>query len=155
MRLQDNYYTVVQAAEELNVTRQTVYRWIKNGALKAEKIGRETLIEKAEVFHYKDSKVGDWLYEGFNISLKKNNYSPIREYLGYAEGDKINRIGDPKTLVYMVTRENGKKEIVMIKSIHVSLDRKTGHLMSEVDPKDIIRKPYKEQLKRRTETTDG
>jgi excisionase family DNA binding protein len=154
MGLKDHYYTVAQAAEELNVTRQTIYRWIKNGILKAETIGRETLIEKAEIFRYRDKKVGNWLYQGFNISLERNNYRPIREYLGYTEKDKIKRAGDSTALTYLVLKENGPAEMVTIKSIHVSLNKKTGDFMSDVDPKDIVRKPIKSESNKETKMTD-
>jgi excisionase family DNA binding protein len=148
MSIKDNYFTLSEAANELNVTRQTVFRWIKNGKITSEKVGRETLIEKAEIFRYKDTKVGEWLYQAFNFYLKKDNYGLIREHLGYSQKDKIERIGDPANLVYRVTVENGKNEMVIIKSIHVTFNSKSGHLVSTVDPKDIERLPAKEAKKK-------
>jgi excisionase family DNA binding protein len=148
MSIKDNYFTLSEAANELNVTRQTVFRWIKSGKITAEKVGRETLIEKTEVFRYKDNKVGEWLYQAFNFHLKKGNYELIREHFGYSPKDKIERIGDPANLVYRVTIENGKNEMVIIKSIHVEFDSKSGQLKSSVDPKDIERLPTKEAAKK-------
>lgn len=46
MALSDEYFTISQAAEQVGVTRQTIARWIKEGRLTAERIGRECLIPK-------------------------------------------------------------------------------------------------------------
>ncbi len=158
MPLTDNYYTVAEAADELNVTRQTIYRWIDNKTIKAEKIGRETLIEKSEVFRYKDEKVGNWLYEAFNIYQEKNNYKAIRKHFGYGKTDKIQRIGDKSSLIYKVSRENHQVDIVMIGRIHVSFDRKTGHLISETSPDEITRmteREFNKQVEVEKEETEG
>lgn len=148
MAVKDNYYTVAEAAGELDVTRQTIYRWIKNGILEAEKIGRETLIEKAEIFRYRDKKVGDWLYGIFNNNLERNNYMQIREHLGYDKTDKIQRMGDATSLNYIVFRENKETEIVSIKNISMRFNKKTGHVESLVDPSDITRELAKDVGKR-------
>ena len=52
--LKDKYWTVTQAAKEFGVTRQTVSRWIKDGKLSADKVGRTVLInkEKARKWHH-------------------------------------------------------------------------------------------------------
>lgn len=52
MALKDSYYTVSQAAKELGVTRQSVSRWLNEGILSAEKVGREKLIPRMEVFSF-------------------------------------------------------------------------------------------------------
>lgn len=33
-------YTVQEAADYLNVSRKTIYKWIKDGSLKAQKLGK-------------------------------------------------------------------------------------------------------------------
>ena len=40
MALKDKYLTISEAAKELGVTRQSISRWIKEGRVTAEKIGR-------------------------------------------------------------------------------------------------------------------
>lgn len=45
----NQFLTLSDTARHLNVTRQTVARWIKMGRLPAYRIGREVLIEKSEV----------------------------------------------------------------------------------------------------------
>jgi excisionase family DNA binding protein len=42
--LKDRYMTISQAAKELGITRQTVSRWIREGKIEAEQVGREKLI---------------------------------------------------------------------------------------------------------------
>jgi excisionase family DNA binding protein len=57
MALKDKYYTISEAARELNVTRQTISRWVASGKVYGERIGRETLIEKKKLFEYKKDKL--------------------------------------------------------------------------------------------------
>ncbi|MFC1897551.1 helix-turn-helix domain-containing protein [Chloroflexota bacterium] len=52
MALKDEYLTISQGAKELGVTRQTISRWIKEGKIPAEKIGRETIIEREALRKY-------------------------------------------------------------------------------------------------------
>jgi excisionase family DNA binding protein len=49
MSLQDTYITAGQAAALLNVSRLTVWRWVKSEKLSGERVGRITLIPRAEV----------------------------------------------------------------------------------------------------------
>lgn len=51
-RVLDNFFTLGEAARQMGVTRVTVWRKIKAGEIKVEKIGREVLIEKAFVRRY-------------------------------------------------------------------------------------------------------
>ena len=57
MALKDKYFTISEATKELNVTRQTISRWIKEGKLHGEKIGRETLIDKEECRKYRSQRL--------------------------------------------------------------------------------------------------
>ena len=49
MALKDMYYTISEAARELGVSRQTIYRWIADGKVPTEKIGGVMLVEKAAI----------------------------------------------------------------------------------------------------------
>ena len=49
MELADYFFTVSQAALNLGVSRITIWRWVKEGRLNAQIIGREALIPKWEV----------------------------------------------------------------------------------------------------------
>ena len=44
-----DYYMLGDAAQKLGVNKVTIWRWIKAGKLQSHRIGREVLIEKAEV----------------------------------------------------------------------------------------------------------
>lgn len=44
-----NYLSVPQAARKLNVSRHTVYRWIRNGDLDATIIGSTLFVREADV----------------------------------------------------------------------------------------------------------
>ena len=59
--LKDKYFAISETARELNVTRQTISRWIKQGRLSAERIGRETLITKREVQRLQHERVHESL----------------------------------------------------------------------------------------------
>jgi excisionase family DNA binding protein len=47
--LADVYATKAEAARLLGVNRLTIYRWVKSGKLKAERIGREVLIRRSDL----------------------------------------------------------------------------------------------------------
>ncbi len=146
MVLEDNYCTAKEAAEELGVTRQTIHRWINQGILKAEKIGNTKLIEKAEIAKYKQARIKEMYYESFNWHQARNNFNGIREFLGYSNEDKIEIFGDPNNLEYLVTKKNGRKEIISINSISVSFNSKTGHFQTHLDPKNVIINDYDEYI---------
>jgi excisionase family DNA binding protein len=44
----DEYISMNEAAEFLNVTRLTLYRWAKSGKLKIYKKGRNSIIKKTD-----------------------------------------------------------------------------------------------------------
>lgn len=46
MALKDKYMTVAEAAKVYRVTRQTISRWISEGNVEVEQVGREKLINK-------------------------------------------------------------------------------------------------------------
>ena len=50
VRLSDVYVSVGQAASLLLVNRLTIQRWVKQGKLRGERIGRTTLIPKEDVW---------------------------------------------------------------------------------------------------------
>lgn len=45
----DRYYTPAEVAEILKVKRQTVYTWIREGRLQADKIGRTRRISEEDL----------------------------------------------------------------------------------------------------------
>jgi excisionase family DNA binding protein len=81
-KLTDEYVTISQAAKAVNVTRQTISRWIRQGKIPAEKIGRETLLEKERLFLLYDEKMRDyfsesidrWMRRAATVYLREKNY---------------------------------------------------------------------------------
>ena len=47
MAIKDLYFTISEAAKELDVSRQTVYRWIADSKMTTEKIGGVILVDKS------------------------------------------------------------------------------------------------------------
>ena len=52
------FYTLMEAAEAAGVNRATIWRWEQAGRLVVYRIGREGLIEKAEVQRLKRERLG-------------------------------------------------------------------------------------------------
>ena len=69
-------------------------------------------------------------------SLRKGiYYSPLCEH-----------IGDNVELDYLVTKENGRKEIVSINNFGVSFNRKTGNYQTHIERNDVTVNDYEEYL---------
>ena len=48
-QIKTEFYTYAEAAQRLGVCKATLWHWIKAGKFEAYHLGREVLIEKAEV----------------------------------------------------------------------------------------------------------
>lgn len=93
MTLKDSYSTLSEAAKELGVTRQTVARWVSEDDIAAEKVGRETLIQKSEIERFKS----DRLMTAETGKLVNLMVDYIRDKYKYPEFDKIDFFRfDPK-----------------------------------------------------------
>lgn len=125
MALKDEYFTVTQAAGKLGVTRQTVYRWIAEGKLPTERIGREVLIKRDEVKRY--GQFADPTVKKFYEII----VDEVRKRHGYAEDDVLTpveirgvsskeRFGE---VVLGVKRKGGKSEMVYVDIGKVALKR--------------------------------
>ncbi|MFO7996693.1 MAG: helix-turn-helix domain-containing protein [Dehalococcoidia bacterium] len=113
MALKDKYITVTEAAEIAGVTRQTVSRWIADGHLLAERIGRQVLIGKKEF--------GDYL-------RRQNLYrmaaeiidgvgDRIRQEYNYTEEDKVKFLDldfEKNIFHFSVVRKDGTHEEVSV-----------------------------------------
>ncbi|MEG6568559.1 helix-turn-helix domain-containing protein [Thermoanaerobacterium thermosaccharolyticum] len=52
----DNYYTPQQVAEKLQINIRTVYKWIREGKLKAIKVGDLWRISETELKRFVENK---------------------------------------------------------------------------------------------------
>jgi excisionase family DNA binding protein len=78
MAIKDNYYTISEAALVLGITRQAISRWIKEGKLDAESLGRVKLIEKEKIRKIKYESLKDEI----KSSIKYNIFSSIDKRIG-------------------------------------------------------------------------
>lgn len=138
MPLKDIYYTISEAAKELNVSRQTIYRWITDNKIEVEKIGGVTLIEKPKVTEYAGKRFQEFALE----SMDNMFISRIKEEYGYSQGDEVVRTEtEDDYLVFLVTRENGTREKIKIGSVEVtiSVGRKQEEPETSIDFKEVIK----------------
>lgn len=58
MREEKQFLTAQEAAERLGVHRQVIYHWIHQGRLKAEKFGRDWMVDAESVENFERLKPG-------------------------------------------------------------------------------------------------
>ena len=108
MAIKDEYFTISEAAMELSVTRQTISRWITQGKLPAERIGREKLIGKKDLERYEEER----LKEKIVPIILKGLVDNIRKDFQYDKEDvveliEVNRVG---AIAFSVTKKDGSQE---------------------------------------------
>jgi excisionase family DNA binding protein len=112
MALKDKYFTISEAAEYMDVTRQTIARWVAEGRLHAEKLGREVLIERDELYEYERHRLAEAIHRWATRAAM--HYAQIK--YGYSKDDKIELIETlkPATFVFSVIRQGGSIERVNV-----------------------------------------
>lgn len=70
------FYSVAELAKILNVSRQSVFKKIKNGQIKAEKIGRNYIIAKDQL----QGVMYDELTEKLKQEIEKGVVKVVKEY---------------------------------------------------------------------------
>jgi excisionase family DNA binding protein len=113
MALKDKYFTVSEAAKIAGVTRQTISRWIAEGHLIPEKVGRHVLIEKKDFGHYLRRqniyRMAAQIIDGVT--------DRIRQEYKYTEEDKIGflKLDFKKDIFHFsVVRKDGTHEVVSV-----------------------------------------
>jgi len=143
MVIKDLYFTITEAAKELNVSRQTIYRWITDGKISTEKVGGIVFIEKNTIRDYARKKS----YEAFSQMMDMQLEDTVRRKLGCNSEDKIKEIKADKNYVstYIITHNNGTSEKVNIKDIEVimGLNKEEGLRVRDFVLKGVKRTPYK------------
>lgn len=113
MALKDKYFTITEAARMAAVTRQTISRWVAEGHLPAEKVGRQVLIDKNDFGQY---------------LMKQNVYrmaaqiidgvvARIRQEYNYTEEDRVEflKLDFKKDIFHFsVVRKDGTHEVVSV-----------------------------------------
>lgn len=114
--LRDSYFTVYQASQELNVTRQTISRWIAQGRLTAEQVGRERLIPKKDVYRRQRERTSD--------SLVQFLVDHLRQSEGYVETEPATTTEGE--IVFVGVKENGTRERIVVPLAALTLVREEG-----------------------------
>ena len=112
MEFKDKYLTISQAAKELNVTRQTIHRWLVRGGIQTERVGRETLISKKELRRY----LADQSIIQTQTQIVNDIINRVRGKYNYNAEDTVEFLDFPqkKTLLFYVTRKSGGEEMVYV-----------------------------------------
>lgn len=107
MALKDNYFTVSQASEYLGVTRQTISRWIEEGSIAAEKVGREKLISKEELVWWKRNRAYVDLF-GWTL------WRLVAQFVGYLPMDILAEGFLGKEPLRVTVTDGVKKDLVEV-----------------------------------------
>jgi excisionase family DNA binding protein len=118
MALKDKYFTISEAATMAGVTRQTISRWVATGQIRAEKVGRNTLIPRRALLRYTREKPMGELRE--IVSKEIVNHADL--LLGVGENDRVEVVGHPSELRFLVTKENGSSEEIEIEDFTLTMD---------------------------------
>jgi excisionase family DNA binding protein len=118
MALKDDYFTLSEFAARVGVTRQTASRWLKDGKVVGERVGREVLIPKDELQKCED-KFGAMIGE----TIIKIIIKAIREELHYFKKDRIEPISydkDEDVIQFSVVRKDGTRDKVQTRIMEIS-----------------------------------
>lgn len=74
--MKKEYYSTTEVAAIFNVSRKTIFMWIKNGKIKGEKIGRNFVIPYESIIE----KLGKKLGEDKKIEIEKTIERATGEY---------------------------------------------------------------------------
>lgn len=155
MGLKDDYLTISEVARRLEVSRQTIWRWVNDGKFTAEKVGRQVFIPKEDVKEYESRTHRQiWI-----CKLIEGVKDYISEQYGYSPDDII--VGDDvdkDTWTFSVDRKDGTHEKVYVRvGDPERLSRKKGNpfLLSglKVPIKGISRKQHIKSAKKKSPTT--
>lgn len=115
MSIKEQYFTISQAANYMDVTRQTISRWIAQGRFPAEKVGREVIIKQIDFYRYENQLIGEKLINNVVFYCRYL----VKESYDFKDEDIIefNGIVDIDNSIYqfIVTRTNGVKDKINVK----------------------------------------
>ena len=102
MAIKDDYFTLSEAARELGVTRQTISRWISQGKLTGERVGRETLIKKEGLFEYERNRFTDTAAHQI-VALMHRQYTDYCQEKGHIKAtERIIEVNPGKGYVELI-----------------------------------------------------
>lgn len=125
MVLKEKYFTISEAAEKLGVTRQTLSRWVKQRKFPVERIGRETLIEKARLQTYTLNELQDDIARLIIRLLAF--YVEVAYQYTRRDIIKLVNIGKNGVFHFSVVRKDGTEERVNVRTQMEMSKEARGH----------------------------
>jgi excisionase family DNA binding protein len=117
MAVKDMFVTISEAAKILNVSRQTIYRWIEDKKFPAEKVGGMILVDKKSVLEFRAKRIDESFFGYIIDSLD----TFIRREFKYSREDEIGKAGvEDECLIYVVNKKNGKSDKIKIGGLEVT-----------------------------------
>ena len=117
MGLKDKYFTVSEAAEEADVTRQTISRWIATEKIRAEKIGRNILIPRRALLKYIREKPMGAVRKMVSNEIISNPF-----LLGCNKSDKVEVVGYPSDLRFLINHQDGSSEEIGVETFTLTIE---------------------------------
>ena len=150
--LWETFYDIPQAATELGVSRQTIYRWINSGKLPIERVGKEILIGKDTLYGLEDLRLVSLIRQ--NIIRKLRHEAEQYHWLDENKQNEVvltTELKGYKSNVYTfeLTLNNGKKRkiVICIGEIKVSIDEAEPVIRVEIISIIIDSKKSKAEIK--------
>lgn len=157
MALKDKYFTISQAAKEMGVTRQTITRWVKDGNLSTEEIGRETLIKRTELNKYAKFQ-RNLPFIAWSVNEAK---LIVRKKYGYTSEDKLifNTFNTDKeygVFMFKVVRKDGTQELVNVKAdLETKMDSKIKGPIVALVPIEVWKPAFRESKPKKKRAKKG
>ena len=129
MALKDKFFNISEAASYLDVTRQTVARWISEGRLVGEKVGGIVLIDRDDVYKYdNDRALADISQSVIRLIINR-----LRDELKLSKEDLIvwTKSIEDGVFTFSLHKANGSHQMVHIDIgtlIEISVRKNTWHL---------------------------
>lgn len=74
MRIKDYFFSIIETAELLNVSRVTVWRWLKSGKVDGEFVGNSHLIPRWQVHLLRDNDNKRFKPTDIDIDKKRQQF---------------------------------------------------------------------------------
>lgn len=152
--LKDVMFDVPQAAKELGVSKQTIYRWINEGKLPVQKIGNVILIDRRNLFYLEDKRIAEQVLKNVIRKLvaevREYAYGECEvEFLGYRQ-DRTFRFSLAEMSVELPDFVKPKQEVmIQIGKIEVDIEEDEPGIGVEIKKITVDGRDFdKEEIKK-------
>ncbi len=136
MALKDNYLTASQAAKELNVTRQTISRWIAKKYVPVERVGTVALIKKEDLHKYRKWRLSEAAADSIMALYTATIGDIFREKGRMKPGFHVEFPSDEDDNVIHLSSEEKAEVERRMKTILVEILEEVDSKMKDTLPKD-------------------